>query len=86
MRGFSPTNLKYIRRFAGECLARQLVSKLLTNCRGFISYVLLTQLSSAEEREMRAERDNTTICLLLCRKQNHLVAESLCRPSASPLA
>ena len=37
MRGFSPTNLKYMRRFAEQCPRSNLVSRLLTNCRGSIS-------------------------------------------------
>ena len=37
MRGFSPTNLKYMRRFAENAPRGHSVSSLLTNCRGFIS-------------------------------------------------
>lgn len=56
MRGFSPTNLKYMRRFAEECPARSFGQQPADQLPWFHIVVLLTRLSGAEEREWYAAK------------------------------
>ena len=54
MKGFSPTNLKYMRRFAEECPERSFGQQAADQLPWFHVVVLLTRLSSNEEREWYA--------------------------------
>lgn len=56
MKGFSPTNLKYMRRFAEECPGRSFGQQPADQLPWFHIVVLLTRLSGAEEREWYAAK------------------------------
>ncbi|HSS78999.1 MAG TPA: PDDEXK nuclease domain-containing protein [Thermoanaerobaculia bacterium] len=56
MKGFSPTNLKYMRRFAEDCPERAFGQQLADQLPWFHVVVLLTQLSDPDEREWYAAK------------------------------
>lgn len=56
MKGFSPTNLKYMRRFAEECPDRSFGQQPADLLPWFHVVVLLTRLSDADEREWYAAK------------------------------
>lgn len=56
MKGFSPTNLKYMRRFAEECPKRSFGQQPADQLPWFHVVVLLTRLSDPEEREWYAAK------------------------------
>jgi predicted nuclease of restriction endonuclease-like (RecB) superfamily len=56
MKGFSPTNLKYMRRFAEECPERAFGQQPADQLPWFHVVVLLTQLSGADDREWYAAK------------------------------
>ncbi len=56
MKGFSPTNLKYMRRFAEECPERSFGQQAADQLPWFHIVVLLTRLPGVEEREWYASK------------------------------
>ena len=56
MNGFSPTNLKYMRRFAEECPTKSFGQQAADQLPWFHIVVLLTQLSDTTEREWYAAK------------------------------
>jgi predicted nuclease of restriction endonuclease-like (RecB) superfamily len=56
MRGFSPTNLKYMRRFAEDCPERAFGQQPADQLPWFHVVVLLTRLSGTDEREWYAAK------------------------------
>ena len=56
MKGFSPTNLKYMRRFAEACPTKAFGQQAADQLPWFHIVVLLTQLSATDEREWYAAK------------------------------
>lgn len=82
MKGFSSSNLKYMRYFAEHCPNLQFGQQAADQLPWFHIVTLLTKLSDdsqrawyAEQAVLKDEDDKPTIGLLLCCKQNRLVAQ-----------
>ena len=78
MRGWSSSNLKYMRFFAQHCPEGLIGQQPADQLPWFHIVTLLTKLNfylTAVDAQIKATDDKPTIGLLLCKKQNRLVAQ-----------